>query len=56
MYPFHSLKFHNQEKNKDMEFQSQILMDYNIGNNFLYGLWNGPIIYNVAVRDLISNI
>jgi hypothetical protein len=37
-----------------MDFQSQTFMEYNIGNNFLYELWNGPIISDVVVKDLIS--
>jgi hypothetical protein len=37
-----------------MDFQNQTFMEYNIGNNFLYGLWNGPIIYDVVVKDFFS--
>jgi hypothetical protein len=28
-------------------------MDYNFDNNFLYELSNGPIIYDVLVKDVI---
>ncbi len=29
------------------------IMDYNFDNNFLYGRWSGPIIYDVLVRNSI---
>jgi hypothetical protein len=31
-------------------------MDYNFDNIFLYGLWNGPIFYNVLIRYHILKI
>jgi hypothetical protein len=51
MYILHL--FHNQEKHKRFGLSKSNIMDYNLNNNFLYGLWNGPIIYDALVRDLI---
>jgi hypothetical protein len=53
MYLFHLLNSHNQEKHKRYELSNLNIMDYNLDNNFLYGLWNSPIIYDVFIRDLI---
>jgi hypothetical protein len=53
MYLFHLLNFHNQEKQKRYGLSKSNIMDYNLDNNFLCGLWNGQIMYDVLVRDLI---
>jgi hypothetical protein len=51
MYLFHLSNFHNKKNTRDMDFQSRHY-DCDL-NNFLYGFWNGPIIYDVLVKDLI---
>ncbi len=56
MYLFHLLNIHNQEKCKRCGLSKLNIMGCNIDNNFLYGLWNGPIIYDVLVSDLIGEI
>jgi hypothetical protein len=53
MYLFHLLNFHNQEKHKRYGLSKSNIMDYNLENNFLYGHWNGPSMYDVLVRELI---
>jgi hypothetical protein len=53
MYLFHLLNMHNQEKCKSYGLSKLNIVGCNLDNNFLYGLWNGPIIYDVLVRDLI---
>jgi hypothetical protein len=53
MYSFHLLKFYNNKKHKRYGLSKMNIMDCNLDNDFLYGLWNGPIIYDVLVRDLI---
>jgi hypothetical protein len=53
MYLFHLLNFHYQEKHKRYGLSKSNIMNYNLDNNFLYGLWNGWITYDVLVRDLI---
>jgi hypothetical protein len=54
MYLFHLIDFLNQEKHEKCGLISKLnIMDYNFDKNFLYGLWNGSIIYDMLVKDLI---
>jgi hypothetical protein len=41
------------KKHKKYGLSKSNIMDYNFDNNFLYGHWSGPIVYDVLVRNLI---
>jgi hypothetical protein len=53
MYLFYLLSFYNQEKHKKYGLSKSNIMDRNFDNNFLCGVWNGPIINDVLIMDLI---
>jgi hypothetical protein len=53
MYLFYLLNIHNKKKCKRYGLSKLNIMGCSLDNNFLYGFWNGPIIYDVLVRDLI---
>jgi hypothetical protein len=58
MYLIHLFSFHNQEKQKRYGVSKANIMDCNLYDNFLYELWNGPIIYDVLIRAwfLLNNV
>jgi len=49
----HLLNFCNRKEHKRYGLLKLNIMNDNFDNKILYVFWNGPIIYDVLVRDLI---